>query len=239
MAKEIITSLNNTFIKDLVKLQKKKYRDEKGMTLVEGEHLVEEATKANLVVSTIGESESCDIQITDIIAKKISQTVSGSSIFALIHKKKPEAIEGERILMCDGIQDPGNLGTIIRSAHSFGFDTCVLSKDSVDEYNDKVIRASQGSIFHMNIVRADLPESIQQLEQQGIHTYASYLGDHTLGLSQIDPQQPLAIVLGSEGQGVSDAVLHAAHGTVKIETSQFESLNVAIAAGIICYTLRK
>lgn len=144
-----------------------------------------------------------------------------------------------RYFLCDGIQDPGNLGTIIRTAHSFGFDAIIVSPDSVDEYNDKVIRSTQGSIFHIPVLRMDLTNAITKLKAWNVDVYASALSDDSIGLSNVDASNPVAIVLGSEGAGVSKCIMNQCDGTVKIETSQFESLNVAVASAIMAYHLRK
>lgn len=233
-----ITSVNNDFVKKLVKLSKKKYRDEASQLLVEGEHLYEEVLKAGLKHQTIGLDSTYDIEINEAIAEKISQTKSGSSNFTLVTKPEYQLdVSGGRYLLCDGIQDPGNLGTIIRTAHSFGFDAIIVSDDTVDEYNDKVIRSTQGSIFHIPVIRMNLIEAIASLSENGVATYATYLGDDTIGLSDIQDER-LAFVLGSEGSGIKESTKNACKQSVKIETSNFESLNVAIAAAIISYTFR-
>lgn len=234
-----ITSVNNDFVKKLVKLSKKKYRDEYSQILLEGEHLYEEVLSAGLDYQTIGINDSCDVEITPAIAEKISQTKSGSNIFTLITKPEYQLdVTGSRYLLCDGIQDPGNLGTIIRTAHSFGFDAIVVSEDTVDEYNDKVIRSTQGSIFHIPVIRMNIVEALESLSNNGITTYATYLDDDSLPLSKVDELR-LAFVLGNEGSGIKEETKDACDKSLKIETSNFESLNVAIAAAIISYTFRK
>ncbi|CAH2762908.1 RNA methyltransferase [Erysipelothrix amsterdamensis] len=233
-----ITSLQNDFVKHCTKLSKKKYRDEHNEVLIEGEHLIQEAHAAGIVKKTIGLTEKDDIQITEHIAQKLSNTISGSNQFAVISKPQRALTHADRYLICDGVQDPGNLGTIIRTAHSFGFDAVVVSETCVDEFNDKVIRSTQGSIFHIPVIRMTLDLAITQIKAWNIPVYASYLGENTHNLQDIKTC-PIAVVMGSEGSGVSDAVVDLCDGTVKIETSQFESLNVAIASAIICYTLRK
>lgn len=233
-----ITSLQNDTIKMLVKLGSKKNRDASGMFLVEGEHLLQEAKASGLLEKSIGIGTDYDLEITEHIAEKLSTTKSGSTVFGLVRKPDYKHVKGSRYLLCDGIQDPGNLGTMIRTAHSFGFDALYLSESCVDEYNDKVIRATQGALFHMPVLRGNLVDMIQGLQSDGVSVYSTYLGNDTVGLASLDAPK-LAIVMGSEGNGVSDSVVQASNGTVKIETSQFESLNVAIATGIVCYALRK
>lgn len=233
-----ITSLNNDLIKELVRLHKKKERDLSAAFLIEGDHLIEEAKRSSLKMKTFG-LRGCDVEITEHIAQKLSQTKSGSTVFARVEKPKYELKKGMRYFLCDGIQDPGNLGTIIRTAHSFGFDAIIVSPDSVDEYNDKVIRSTQGSIFHIPVLRMDLTNAITKLKAWNVDVYASALSDDSIGLSNVDASNPVAIVLGSEGAGVSKFIMNQCDGTVKIETSQFESLNVAVASAIMAYHLRK
>lgn len=234
-----ITSVNNETIKSLLKLSKKKYRDANGKLLVEGEHLLQEVKASGLNHTTYGIGSEFDVEITDAIAHKLSTTQSGSTLFTVVDKPQhgwPQ--NGKRFILCDGVQDPGNLGTIIRTAHSFGFDAVIVSNDSVDEFNDKVVRSTQGSIFHMPVIRMSLEDAIARLKGESVSVYATYLGDNTVPLSAVT-DNPIAFVVGSEGQGVSDAVLEKCDGTTKIETGNFESLNVAIATAIICYTFRQ
>lgn len=234
----MISSAQNETIKRLRKLNMKKYRDESQSFLVEGEHLVEEAKASGLACTTYGVGEGYDVQISEMVAEKLSQTQSGSHCFAEVAKKHDALTKGHRFLLCDGIQDPGNMGTMIRTAHSFGFDAVILNVNCVDEYNDKVIRSTQGSIFYIPVIRMDLKEAIHQLQNQGVVVYATALSDDAVGLQSIsDPQ--CAVIMGSEGSGVSKDLMSISDQRMIIETSQFESLNVAVASAIICYTLRQ
>lgn len=233
-----ITSVQNQTIKDLVKLQQKKERDQKGQLLIEGDHLIEEATQAGLLIETYGLDDE-DVIISDNVAKKLSQTKSGSSRFALIHKPAQELVFGKRVLVLDKVQDPGNVGTCIRSAYSFGYDAVILSPDSADEFNDKSIRASQGAIFHIPTKRIDLEEVYPLLKQNKMKIYATHVDDTSVKLADINQNENMAIVMGSEGQGVSDTTLNYKDSTLHIETSHFESLNVAVACGIICYMTKQ
>lgn len=233
-----ITSLQNETIKGLLKLKQKKHRDQQQHILIEGEHLLEEARKKGLILETFGVGPGYDVEITEIIAHKLSETQSGSLCFARIQKPSYTLPQGSRYLLCDGIQDPGNLGTIIRTAHSFDFDAVLLSVSCADEYNDKVIRSTQGAVFHIPVLRGDLLDFISVLKQEGMMLYATHLHREAVPLAQIGKEK-VGIVLGSEGQGVSEAVLEACDANVMIETANFESLNVAVAAGILCYTVSK
>lgn len=233
-----ITSTQNEFIKYLAKLNQKKVRDAHGELLIEGEHLIEEANKAGLIKKTLGLKDA-DIIIDGKVAKKISSTHSGSHQFALIEKPKYELVRGTRILICDGVQDPGNVGTMIRSAHSFGFDMVILSPDCADPYNDKTIRATQGAIFSIPVITMDLKPAFDSLKKWNIKIYASDVNETSTTLSDVNPKDPLAIVMGSEGSGVSRLTKDNADDTLFVETNHFESLNVAVASGIILYVLRK
>lgn len=233
-----ITSLQNSFIKDLVKLKTKKYRESSGTFLVEGDHLIQELQSSGLKYQTLGLDASNDIEITPEIAQRLSQTKSGSISFAEVKIPQVEIPKGTRFLLCDGVQDPGNLGTMIRTAHSFGFDAVIVSDDSVDLYNDKVVRSTQGALFHMPCIQMNLAKAIDVLKQDNVALFATALSDQSLPLASVEGSK-LGFVMGSEGAGVSDAVLNLVPNHVIIETSQFESLNVAIAAAIICYQFKK
>ena len=162
----IITSLENNKIKDLVKLQSKKYRDSTNMFLVEGEHLVEEVNKSSLLKEVFileGDSFNIDVPVTYVSAevmKKISTTDTYTNVVGLCEKKSSNEIKGSKILLLDDIQDPGNLGTIIRSSVAFNVDTIILSPNTVDLYNSKVLRSTQGMFSHINIITMDLVDTI-------------------------------------------------------------------------------
>jgi TrmH family RNA methyltransferase len=130
------------------------------------------------------------------------------------------------------------MGTIIRTALSFGFDAVAISEGSADVFNDKTLRASQGAVFHLPIVRSDLKDIIKELHEHDVVIVASTLDD-AKPLSSIEPLEKVAVILGNEGQGVSHRVLSLADEKVKIEMSGFDSLNVAVAAGIFCYHWRR
>ena len=241
---EIITSLQNSKVKQWVKYQMKKHRDEDGVFLAEGEHLVKEAQMAG-ILKEVMVSGPVDFDVlvpkttvTLEICKKISSTQSGVSIIGLCEFPKTSVFAYDRWMLCDDIQDPGNLGTIIRTALSFGFDAVALSLGCVDVYNDKTLRASQGAIFHLPIIRADLKDVIKDLKENQVTVFAGALEDAE-PLSQAGENDQVAVILGNEGQGISQRILSMADRKVKIEMSSFESLNVAVAAGIFCYHWRR
>src|SRR5699024_7511376 len=136
------------------------------------------------------------------------------------------------------IQDPGNLGTIIRTADAAGFSNIILGRGTVDLYNDKVIRATQGSLFHIPIVQKDLTESIPRLKESGFSVLATTL-QRAKNYRDIEPSEKTAIILGNEGSGVDETLINMADELVKIPIyGKAESLNVGIAAGILMYYIR-
>ena len=165
----LIESIDNKKIKMIRKLNNKKYRDEYEKFIVEGIHLVEEAYKSgNLdeVFILSGNDYNFDIPktyVTSNVLKHISNLNTPYDIIGICNYKKEEEI-GNKVLILDDIQDPGNLGTIIRSSVAFNVDTIILSNHTVDLYNDKVLRAAQGENFHINIIRCDLEEKIKYLK---------------------------------------------------------------------------
>ena len=236
-----ITSVTNQKVKDWVKLQQKKYRNQEGLFLIEGEHLLEEAMKQNIVEIVILRKDS-NIQVnfsniyyvSDEVMKKISTNVSLVDVIAVCHSIEQKEVISDKIIVLDGVQDPGNVGTIIRTAVSFGYQTLYLSEKSVDLYNDKLIRSTQGALFQLMIQQVDIVKKIKDLKQDGYKVYVTALQDAT-ELNKTIVEEKSVIVFGSEGQGVSEEVLKLADYKVRIEMDTFESLNVAVAAGIVLY----
>ena len=167
-----ITSNQNTTYKQWMKLHQAKYRSEYRRFLVEGEHLVEEALKAKCVEAIIiryGHKTSYKgtiYELKDNLFDKLCVTQSKENIIALCTFSDLKVKNETRILICDQIQDPGNMGTMIRTALSFGFDKILCSKDCVDVYNEKVIRASQGAMFHIVTESVDCIKSIEDLKKR-------------------------------------------------------------------------
>ena len=238
-----INSLQNNKVKEWYKLQQKKYRDEMGLFIIEEEHLIEEANKHGLIQHLLVRKDVQNIFnlepifVTEEIMHKLSSTSSLNKYLAIC--KKPQVTSNKkRCFILDQVQDPGNVGTIIRTAYSFGFDTVILSKNCADEYSSKVIRSSQGAIFHIAVIRDDIQKQIQELKQNGCIIYGTSLRN-AKPLQEYKPHDNFAIVLGNEGKGVSNEVLDVCDHHVFIEMSQFESLNVAVAGGIVAYHFRK
>lgn len=239
---EKITSVQNEKIKSYFKLKQKKERDITNRFLIENEHLIEEALKANIVEVLLvldGTShkpfENTYI-VTEQILDKLSSNVSSVKMIAVCRKFELD-IESDKVLLLDTIQDPGNLGTIIRTAHSFGFNKIYLSKDCADIYNDKTIRSTQGAMFFVGLHYVDLKDKINELKRKDYTILATSLHDAT-NLKDIKKVNKCAIILGNEGKGVKQELLDIADQKVYIEMNEFESLNVAIAAGIMMYEFK-
>ena len=158
-----ITSINNKKVKEWMKLKEKKYRDLDNKFLIEGDHLLEEALKRAKVFEIITDDEKFlregieGYLVTKEILNKLSSQVSGTNVIGVVEKIDSQGLKGNVCLLED-IQDPGNLGAIIRSAVAFNIETIVLSDKTVDLYNEKVIRASEGMLFHLNFRRGNLKE---------------------------------------------------------------------------------
>ena len=240
----IYTSTDNKKIKELKKLSIKKYRDQSNFFLVEGEHLVLEAYKKGLLEELfLEENTTLDLDVKTSylsrnVIKFISELDNPSNIMGLCKKIEKQEI-GNKVLVLDDIQDPGNFGTIIRSAVAFNIDTIVVSNNTVDLYNSKVIRASQGMLFNINIVRKSLNDFVPELKKQGYQIYATKVNGGK-SLKTIEKMEKFAIIMGNEGAGVSDSLMSLADSYLYIDmNSNCESLNVAVATSIILYELDK
>ena len=241
---EVISSLHNEKIKNLSKLLEKKYRDIEGKFLVEGEHLVEEAYKAGLLLEVIkcedvlGDYEVPTSLVTYEVIKKLSNTINPQRIIGVV-KKVEEKKLGNKVLIIDDIQDPGNLGTIIRSSLAFKIDSIVLSNNSVDVYNDKVIRSSEGMFFHINVVRKDISSVINELHNNGYRIYGTKV-DGGVPVDKITITDKYAIIMGNEGNGVKKDILDLCDEYIYINMdNKVESLNVGVATSIILYEFNK
>lgn len=241
----LYSSVNNEKIKNIKKLNTKKYRDETNMYLVEGEHLVKEAYENNVLEELILlENTNLNIDVkTSYVTKNVLNFISNldtpNGILGIC-KKKENTLKGNKIVILEDIQDPGNLGTIIRSSVAFNVDTLVLSNNTVDLYNPKVIRATQGMLFKLNIIiENDLENLIKNLKQNNYTIYTTNVKNGN-SLKTIEKKDKVAIIMGNEGSGVSDKLNSLADKYLYIDMNKnCESLNVAVATSIILYELDK
>lgn len=160
---------------------------------------------------------------------------------ALCHPKAERPVRGERVLYLDFIQDPGNLGTLLRTALSFGFKDVVLSKESCSPYNPKAILASQGALFSLNVIASKeaATADILSLQKEGYFILGTSLKEAVDFREFKVPARPLVLVLGNEGQGIEPAVLSLCDQAVKIPMAGINSLNVGVAGGILMFALAK
>lgn len=246
---EQITSNQNSKVKLYQKLKKKRERDKHGLAILEGYHLIEEAYNNALKIEhlfildihrvdeTIRHASDHVYEINMKVAETLAGTVTPQGIFAIIKKPDPQVTDARQVLILDRVQDPGNVGTLIRTADAAGLDAVVISKGTADVYSDKVLRASQGSVFHIPIVVVeDVLSFIDQFEGPvfgtALHEAVSY--------HDIEKQQnTFALVLGNEGEGINEHILEATTQNITIPIyGRAESLNVAIAAGILMFHLK-
>lgn len=235
----MITSTNNNTIKTLIKLKQKKYRNQFGYYLIEGEHLVNEALKANQVECIITtkplKSDLEVIEVSEEVMAKLAFTKSPSNIMAKCKiDSNNELMMKKRYLILDDLQDPGNIGTLIRSALAFGIDQVILSKNCVDLYNDKLLRAMQGANFQISCIYGDLTEIIEKLQANGVVVVGSAL-ENGQDISLIEKTEKMAFIVGNEGNGMNQNILDKCDYIGYIPIQTIESLNVAIAGSILMY----
>lgn len=247
---KLIQSAKNEKVKHWKKLLTRKERDKTGLFLVEGEHLVFEAKTAGVIEEIIvteqyypklpkAKFDNDEVYvIANNIERLISDTETPQGIFAICKQEAAKDIEGTRFLLIDAVQDPGNVGTMIRTADAAGFDAVVLGVGSVDPYNPKVLRSAQGSHFHLPIIRGNLNEWIERLKGMDIPVYGTAL-QNAVPMYEVEIGPSFALIVGNEGQGVDEQLLEKTNQNLYIPIfGKSESLNVAVAAGILMYYLR-
>ncbi|MFC3931863.1 TrmH family RNA methyltransferase [Streptococcus dentapri] len=243
----IITSKANNLIKKTKKLLQKKYR--KHSYLIEGWHLFEEARQNGavfehiFVIEELAERLSNQEHVTVVtpeVLKELTESPTPQGIVAEVHHNvfaEPKEFLGPYLVLED-IQDPGNLGTIIRTADAAGFRAVFVSDKSADIYNQKTLRSMQGSHFHLPIYRGGVMAFVADLKSAGIQLIVTTLSSQSVDYREIPETKNFALVMGNEGQGVSEEMVEQADILAHISMSgQAESLNVAVAAGIMMFSL--
>ncbi|MDH4617678.1 RNA methyltransferase [Brevibacillus sp. AY1] len=268
MVHERITSVQNPLVKRLHALLDRKGREGSGSFLIEGAHLVEEALHSGAEITTILydseremdaacrrtlENSAHSMQViaaTGAVLAKLSETKSPQGIVAVVKKSRLkweewldqqiQSCEDLLLLYLDEIQDPGNLGTILRTAEAAGVNGVVLGKGSVDLYNGKVVRATMGALFRLPVFTRSLPQTAEEWRSQGGRVLISSLSERSRSYDQVDYCGKTAIVIGNEGRGVSPEMVALADLQVHIPIyGQAESLNAAVAAGLFMYEARR
>ncbi|HHX78769.1 MAG TPA: RNA methyltransferase [Acholeplasmataceae bacterium] len=238
-----ITSVNNEYIKKIASLKLKKYREEYRLFFVEGYHLVKEARKANILMEVLIVDEKDYLEgfnnllVTEEIIKKIANTVSPQNIIGICKIEEEKFEFGEKILVLDDLQDPGNLGTLVRTALGFGFTNIILSTNSIDIYNDKFLRATQGAFFKTNIITGNLEEWILKLKEKGYYVIGTGL-INSKDIEDVGFPKNIVLILGNEGSGIKKEILNICDVVAKISINEdLESLNVMVAGGILMYMI--
>jgi TrmH family RNA methyltransferase len=240
----LITSRDNSRIKHVRKLLDKKNSINEGLFIIEGENLIEEAIKNNLLVELyVLDGINCkyDFEFDTVTLDVMKSLSSLSSTPRLLGVSKyiNKSELGNRIVILDGVQDPGNAGTIIRNCVAFGVDTVIFSKGCVSPYNEKVLRSTGGMIYNINIIISDLDSIIKQIKDNKIKLYGTSLKS-SISLENVPKSNRYAIVFGNEGNGVSREVLEKCDMNVRIEmNNNCESLNVGVSSGIVLYHMYK
>lgn len=233
----MITSVNNAQVVEWAKLKQTKYQKRMKQFIVEERLIIDEAIKAGFTMTTIALADSgieADYYVTDNVMKKLSTNVSLNKLIAIIDFKEQNFELGSKIVYLDNIQDPGNVGTIIRTAYSFGYTSVVCNK-GVSQYNAKLISASKGAIFHINVIE-DL--DITSLKAEGYKIIGTMLDETASNIDDINKSDKIVIVFGNEGSGISEEIEKELDQKVYIKMDQFDSLNVAVSAGIVLHKLR-
>ena len=240
----LITSKDNNRIKEVRKLLNKKYSLQKGLFVIEGENLVEEAIKNDLLVELfVLDGYSCNYEfnydtVTLDVMKSMSDLKSTPRLLGVSKIKNNNKI-GNKILILDGIQDPGNAGTIIRNSVAFDIDTIIFSNDSVSPYNEKVLRSTGGMIFNTNILIGNIEELIKEIKDKNIKVIGTSLKS-SISLEKLEKIDEFAIIFGNEGNGVKEDILNLCDKIVRIDMNpKCESLNVGVSSDIILYYLYK
>lgn len=252
--------MNNNTLKNYIKLKQKKYREESGQFLIEGIHLAEECLKSRYYKKNIEKIflrkdfnddkllqkiKGIEVEIvSEIEFKKLAETENSQGIIALVKKAENIPPVNDRIICAlDGINDPGNLGTIFRLCWWFGIDKVLISKNSVEIYNSKVIRASQGAIFNLFVKEnVDLRNELMNLKDNNYEILLTDLKtENKIQNYKFEKDKKYVLVFGNEANGISNEIKNdSGFKKIKIDSySNCESLNVAVSAGIIFYELRK
>lgn len=250
-----ILSNQNNRVKAWAKLATKKGRQENRTYLLDGWHLVEEAIKANAKFHAVMATEAqmalhlSDVphgvpafEISEEVAKHIAGTNTPQGIFAEISLPEktfdPSYVHDGAWLLLDNVQDPGNVGTLVRTADAAGFKGVVIGAGTADVYSPKVVRAMQGSQFHLEVLSGDLTVWTEALSANGLPVYGSQLNESAKSYRSIEPSTQFGLIVGNEGQGMSDELASKTTANLYIPIQgQAESLNVGIAGGILMFSL--
>ena len=239
MIKEI-TSSENKIVKEKAKLSKPAYRKETNTFKVDGFHMFEMARDSKQLVElfTLKPIKDLDSSINQYIVnervlKTLATTMTPQGVVSICKIREEQEIKSNKVLYLDGVSDPGNLGTILRTALAFGYTDVIVTENCCSVYNEKCLQATQGAIFNLNIVSN---KNLEDLKKKGYKILATEIKG-SVSLKKVQKFDKFVLVLGNEAHGVRDEVLKLADERIRIDIENIESLNVAIAGAIAMYTL--
>lgn len=247
---ERITSRQNPLAVQIKKLKSdKKARREAGLLVGEGPKLLEEALRAGIPVTTLvtDGSQSWElgpevrqVEVPRDLLETLCDTRTPQGVLFLAEAPEttqPDRLPGQRYLVLDGVQDPGNVGTIWRTADALGADGLLLVNGCADPFGPKVVRATMGACFRLPVYEVDAATLLPLLRRSGLHLYGTALRDDTVDITTVQLDR-CAVVIGSEGRGISQPLLDRCEKTLKIPMRQrCESLNAAVAASIVLWEM--
>ena len=245
---ERITSRKNPLITHIRTLLKdRSYRREKGEFVCDGVKLLKEALLWNAEITTVLWSEEPSVRVdcraqyavSEELLGYVSPLKSAAGVVFSVRIKQWDVVAPGRTLVVETIQDPGNMGTILRTANALGMDTVILTGDCADVYNPKTVRATMGAVFRQRFYEMDRQTMRDYLTAHGIRLYGAALSDTSRDIRQLSLER-VAVAIGSEGRGLSDALLAMCDGELIIPMSeQCESLNAAVAAAVIMWEISR
>ncbi len=253
---QVITSKDNEIIKNIRKLKDKKYREIENKYIIEGIKLIEEAVEEKAKIDTIVVCEDCVenntieqklmyeiakyncVYVSEKVFNAVTEVTNPQGILAVINKEnKEDEIDYNQdiIVVLDGIQDPGNLGTILRTVDSVGLNQIIISRETADAYNPKVVRSTMGAIFRVKVIIAeDLGKTLKEIKKHKFKVVATSLQTEE-SIYDIDYDKKV-IVIGNEANGVSNEILNISDIKAKIPMlGKTESLNASVATSVILY----
>lgn len=250
---EHISSRNNQKIVNTAKLTNKKYRDCTSLFVFEGYKVFTEALSAGVEFADVFVREdvlnkypelsdvNCVTSVSESVFKKLSDDVSGDGIYCVAHKFINKDYSGDKKIMAISVRDPGNVGTIIRSALAFGIDELIFSSDCADIYSPKVVRSAMGALFRQKITVTNNPiKTISDLKCSGYSAYATTLSENSVSVNEIDINSKTCFIIGNEGHGLDKEIISICDKQVIIPINEHsESLNAAVAASVLMWEISR
>lgn len=253
MKRDVITSRANPLVTRVRKLNSRRaFRRAENAFAAEGPKLLAEALRWGVQVETVLAAPGVSLpelpartrvaELPDQLLAFAADTETPQGIVFVCKGKPsaiPERLEGSRWLVLDGVQDPGNVGAVWRTADAFGADGLVLCNGCADPWNPKTVRATMGAVFRLPVYEGTLEDAAERFVAAGVPLYAAALGEDTRDIRDV-PLSKAAVIIGSEGRGVSDGALRLCQKTVKIPMrARCESLNAAVAASVVLWEMAR